>query len=242
MANFAQPAKIAEKKLYVQLRKVARIVGGIIESHVEGERILNPGAMATALEAYSASLGPWGETITGKIMDGLKAGNARAWASASARLGRELRSELANSVVGAVARNLQRDQVELIKSLPLEAGLRAQNLAQEAMVTGERADVIAKKLAETEKVTVGRARNIARTEIAKANSAMTTARAQYVGATHYYWRTAGDEAVRESHAELDGQIFRFDDPPEIDDEGAHGPGEVYNCRCYAEPIIEGDGD
>lgn len=240
MANFAQPAKVAEKKLYVQLRKVARIVGGIIESHVEGERILTPRAMATALEAYSAALGPWGETITGKIMDNLKAGNARAWASASARLGRELRSEFANSVVGAVARNLQRDQVELIKSLPLEAGLRAQNLAQEAMITGQRAEEIAAKLAATEKVTIGRAKNIARTEIAKANAAMTRARAEYVGAAEYYWRTAGDEAVRESHAALEGHKFRFDDPPEIEGEGAHGPGEFPGCRCYASPVIEVD--
>ena len=240
MANFAQPAKVAEKKFYVQLRKVARIVGGIIESHVENEKILNQRAMASALEAYSAALGPWGETITGKIVDGLSASNARAWASASARLGRELRSDLAQSVVGAVARNLQRDQVELIKSLPLEAGLRAQKLAQEATFTGQRADEIAKKLADTEKITVGRARNIARTEIAKANAAITRARAEYVGAEQYFWRTAGDEAVRESHAELEGKVFRFDDPPEIEGEGAHGPGEFPGCRCYAEPIIGED--
>lgn len=237
MANFSQ-TKVSEKKLFTQLRKVARIVAGIVESHVENEKILNPRAMASALEAYSAALGPWGETVTGKIMDGLSASNSRAWASASARMGRELRSDFAKSVVGTVARNLQRDQVELIKSLPLEAGLRAQKLAQEATLTGQRADEIAKKLADTEKVTAGRARRIARTEIAKANAAITKARAQYVGAEQYFWRTAGDEAVRESHAELDGQIFRFDDPPEIDGEGAHGPGEIYECRCYAEPIID----
>ena len=45
----------------------------------------------------------------------------------------------------------------------------------------------------------------------------------------YIWHTQGDGKVRESHAERDGKVFSWDNPPE----GGH-PGEGYNCRCWAE--------
>jgi SPP1 gp7 family putative phage head morphogenesis protein len=102
---------------------------------------------------------------------------------------------------------------------------------------GKRADEVAAELARSGEVTEGRATLIARTEIAKANSALTQARAEYVGASHYIWRTAEDGDVRESHAAMNGKIFRFDDPPYVEGEGNHGPGEFPNCRCFAEPII-----
>lgn len=50
--------------------------------------------------------------------------------------------------------------------------------------------------------------------------------------THYVWRTRRDGKVRSSHAEREGQVFSWDDPPE----GGH-PGEDYGCRCTAEPYL-----
>lgn len=46
---------------------------------------------------------------------------------------------------------------------------------------------------------------------------------------YYIWRTEEDDRVRSSHAQREGQIFAWDEPPE----GGH-PGEDYNCRCVAE--------
>lgn len=236
MAKFGA-TKTAEQRLAIELRKVAKIVGGIVKTYVNGDKIVDKRKLAEALEAYSDALGPWGEAITAKIMQGVADNNKRAWAQVSTAIGKELRTNLAESAIGAVARQLQREQVELIKSLPLEAGLRAQKLAQEAQMGGKRASEVAAELARTEEVTASRATLIARTEIAKANATLTTARAQFVGATHYIWRTAEDADVRDSHAAMEGKIFRFDDPPYVEGEGNHGPGEIYNCRCYAEPII-----
>lgn len=48
-------------------------------------------------------------------------------------------------------------------------------------------------------------------------------------ATHYIWRTQGDDKVRSSHAVNNGKIFAWDNPPQT----GH-PGEDYNCRCTAE--------
>lgn len=50
--------------------------------------------------------------------------------------------------------------------------------------------------------------------------------------THYVWRTRRDGKVRSSHAEREGQVFAWDDPPE----GGH-PGEDHGCRCTAEPYL-----
>ena len=47
----------------------------------------------------------------------------------------------------------------------------------------------------------------------------------------YIWRTAGDDKVRPSHAEREGQVFSWDNPPD----GGH-PGEAPNCRCTAEDV------
>jgi len=49
---------------------------------------------------------------------------------------------------------------------------------------------------------------------------------------HYIWRTRRDGKVRSAHADREGQIFSWDDPPE----GGH-PGGDYNCRCTAEPYF-----
>jgi hypothetical protein len=48
--------------------------------------------------------------------------------------------------------------------------------------------------------------------------------------SHYTWRTAGDNKVRDAHAALHGQVFAWASPPP-----AGHPGTEHNCRCWAEP-------
>jgi SPP1 gp7 family putative phage head morphogenesis protein len=56
-------------------------------------------------------------------------------------------------------------------------------------------------------------------------------RQQDLGIERYIWRSQDDAKVRDSHAEHDDQVFRWDEPPA----GGH-PGQAHNCRCYAEPV------
>lgn len=49
----------------------------------------------------------------------------------------------------------------------------------------------------------------------------------------YVWRSRDDARVRSTHAEYDDQTFSWSDPPS----GGH-PGQGWNCRCTAEPIID----
>lgn len=60
-------------------------------------------------------------------------------------------------------------------------------------------------------------------------------RQQDLDIERYIWRSQDDAKVRDSHAEYDDQVFRWDQPPA----GGH-PGQAHNCRCYAEPVVPGD--
>jgi SPP1 gp7 family putative phage head morphogenesis protein len=225
------------KKLGVALRKIAKIVGGIIDPHIKGAELIDKSGMMKALEAYAEALGPYALTIVSKILKDISKNNEKAWIAKSKDLQRGLTDVKTKTEIGAAAKALQNEQVALIKSLPIEAGERAQKLAMEATLSGERASVVAEQLMKTTEVTENRATLIARTEIARANAVFNQVRAMEVGVTHYVWRTMEDADVRDQHANLDGLIFAYDDPPDIPGEGKHHPGEIWNCRCYADPVI-----
>lgn len=223
-------SKATEKAYERELRKVAKQVGHIITLHQRGAELL-PG-LPQALLNYAEALGPWATLVAERMLAAVGRTNYRQWKAKSKTISRELRGD--RNV--AEARIMTAEQVALIKSLPIEAGTRAQTLAMEAATGGKRADEVAKEIARSGEVTASRATLIARTEVAKANSAITQSRAAEVGATHYIWRTAEDESVRESHAEMEGQVVAFDDPPTLDGMTGHA-GEFPNCRCYPEPVL-----
>ena len=60
-----------------------------------------------------------------------------------------------------------------------------------------------------------------------------------MGFDSFMWHTILDARERPLHRELNGKIFRFDNPPVIDERtGQRGlPGETYNCRCNLTPIM-----
>jgi len=55
------------------------------------------------------------------------------------------------------------------------------------------------------------------------------------GIEFFEWKTWGDGKVRPSHTVLNGDIFKYNDPPIVDGE-ARLPGEDYGCRCVDLPI------
>lgn len=241
-AKFRPPAS-TEAEFRRQLRKVARTVGGIVEPYLDGKGgIVDAAGLAEALERYATIIEPWASRVVIRMLQQIGTANLRSWSAQSADLGRALRTVYADQQIGAVWRMLHTRQVELIKSLPGEAGRRALTIAANAQLGGIRARTIAddiRDLDRTGAVTEARALMIARTEIAKANAAMTQARATFVGSTHYIWRTMNDPEVRSAHEELEGEVFEWATPPEVRGEGRHHPGEFPNCRCFAEPIITG---
>lgn len=98
-------------------------------------------------------------------------------------------------------------------------------------------------------VSDSRAKFIARDQTAKLNADLTKLRHQDIGVIKYLWRNAQDERVvgnpaglypkgtrgHGNHWEREGKTYYYDRPP-----GDGNPGRAYNCRCYAEPIIDLD--
>lgn len=87
---------------------------------------------------------------------------------------------------------------------------------------------------DVEGSTEARAALIARDQTSKFNGALNQARQVDVGVNKYIWSTSLDERVRDSHAEKEGEIFSWDDPPA---DTGH-PGQDIQCRCVALPYFD----
>ena len=88
---------------------------------------------------------------------------------------------------------------------------------------------------------------IARTEVSKASTALTRARAEELNLPAYIWRTSKDARVRPSHRQMDGVICFWDDPPAPEalagiksTLGNYNCGDAPNDRCYPEPMLRFD--
>lgn len=236
------PASAIELEYFSKLKKIAKNSAAIVYRHVDGFEVKDAGGMGKAASAYSKSLTAVAASIAGSFVARSLKANLKAWRESGVT-----RAEIKKSGVGRlgidsprveqIVEKLMADNVELIKSIPIEAAARAQALALESVSTGRRPEEVAKMLEATEGVAINRANLIARDQAAKAAAGFTQERAKDIGATHYVWRTAGDEVVRESHAEMDGQVCEFDNPPTLSDGDTVNPGEAVACRCYAEPIL-----
>lgn len=247
-----KPSSAAERAFYKSLLKVARASGHLVDSHVDGVSLTNDKAMMKALRDYANLITPWARRQSEKLLRDVRNSNARAYSQKSKLIGRLLDLNVVETEIGAVARQIQNEQVELIRSIPVEAGLRAQKIAFEAAMTGLRAEPDQDTIAELQKqlglsteVAISRAQLISVTETARANASINQARAMSVGSNQYRWHNSGDEAVRHSHKvykgkRLQGMIFSWDNPPTLDDGMTGHPGTFPRCRCFAEPIFDNE--
>jgi SPP1 gp7 family putative phage head morphogenesis protein len=155
-------------------------------------------------------------------------------------MGRQLTNEIMETPTGALFRSRLAEQVTLIKSLPLEAAQRVHELTTEALVDGRRSAELAEEIAKSGQVTASRAKLIARTEVSRTASMLVETRSRGAGSEGYIWRTAGDSDVRDSHKEMNGKYVRWDTMPTLSDGTRTHAGQIYNCRCYPEPVIPED--
>lgn len=124
--------------------------------------------------------------------------------------------------------------IQLIKSIRTQYLDKVQNAVMQAMVQGTLNKDLAEQLKKLGEDVESRAMLIARDQSSKLNAALTRARHEEVGIKKYMWSTSGDERVRESHAEKDGQIFEYTNPPA---DTGH-PGHDVNCRCVQIPVLD----
>lgn len=242
-----KPSRKAEAAFARALKKVARVAGHIVENHVVDGKLVNERQMQKALNDYSTLITPWARRQSAKLIEQVQKSNKRAYQSKSKTIGKLLDLNVAESEVGDLAIKLLTEQVALIKSIPIEAGLRAQKIAFESVLSGTRAEAnedtireLQKQLGLSTEVAESRALLIAVTETARATASINQARAMAVGSTQYRWHNSGDGAVRHSHKiykgkPIQGRVFSWDEPPTLSDGMTGHPGTFPRCRCFAEP-------
>lgn len=234
----------AEQEFFRALKKVAQQSGHIVDAFTDGADVKDMNKMTKALNNYAETLDPWARRQAAKMLEKVSRSNKRAYAKESRAMSQALKLGVADTEVGKVAIALLNEQVALIKSLPIEAGLRAQRIAAENFIAGRRAEPdrqvieqLKEEMGMTTEVAINRARLIARTETARANSSFVQARAQAVGSTHYIWRCTMDGAERPSHRRMNGKTIAYDSPPTLSDGMTGHAGTFPNCRCWQDPVL-----
>lgn len=154
-------------------------------------------------------------------------------------VGVDLSGALSNDGIREAMAEAIKANVALITDIPKEYFSKLEKAIGKSWESGVRWEDIAAEVERVGDVTESRAKIIARDQTSKMNSAFNKERQTSIGIEKYQWQTSEDERVRESHAELDGQTFSWDDPPEVDGEPAN-PGEPILCRCVAIPVFDLD--
>lgn len=116
--------------------------------------------------------------------------------------------------------------------------VRLREIVQQEAFAGRRAESLAKVIEGNFGVMQRKAKFLARQETALLMATFHESRYSELGITEYRWSTSKDERVRSYHRKLHGKIFSFDSPPPTNDKGdRNNPGEDFNCRCVAIPIL-----
>lgn len=217
------------------LRGVARQVGSLVAGMFSERDVMK---MRNVLERYAEILNPWAVSVAERTVREIAQRNASSWATLGKQLGVGLRREIEHAPTGEVTRRLVAQQVDLIKSIPKSAAARLEALTLKMLEGGLRSEEVAERVRQTGPISLRKANNIARDLAHAGSSAMTMARAEYVGAQGYVWRTALDSEVRKLHRKLEGKFIDFDAPPIAGEHGerAHA-GMIWGCRCWMEPVL-----
>ncbi|MBR6705636.1 MAG: minor capsid protein [Clostridia bacterium] len=184
----------------------------------------------------------------------LAVGQKASWREAAAassqgrRIYKALQQELRSTAIGPAVQSVIQQNAALIKTVPRTMARKFTALAEKRRFEGVRPEDITKEIrAAAQNLREFEARRIARTESAKASTALIKARSENLGLDFYTWLSVGDERVRSSHRNMNGILCRWSDPPNPealfpgDDShnsgGCYDPGCIYNCRCRARPVL-----
>ena len=179
--------------------------------------------------------------------------NMRTWRMAAKKatknpsLYRMLMSEINQGLKSDIEIQIE-ENVSLIKTLPTDVAKKVTKDISDMALKGMRASEIAKVIREqTDKYSRASAKLIARTEVSKTTTALTKARCDNLDLHWYVWRTMEDgDRVRKSHRIMEGVLVNWNEPPSPEalagekSVGNYHAGNIWNCRCYPEPLIEID--
>lgn len=234
MANDFNHENTYRRMIWRFYRKVATDIQAIINMNLDGGQVRDYDKLTSELDRYAQALELPASLLWGRVIKRQAVTLSKDFKAIAG-----LKIDPQSAQMRALVERLVREKVDLIKTLPRNSAVEAQKMSAEiALSTGKRHETLISKI---QGLAAGypefAARRIARTEVARTQSQLVQAQAQSIGVNQYVWHTVEDEAVRESHKEMDGKICSFDDPPEVEPGHFYNPGGIYNCRCYAVPLL-----
>lgn len=130
------------------------------------------------------------------------------------------------------------ENVSLIKTIAASYHDKVESIVLQGARRGTATTEMAGAIADAGTVALRRAKFIARDQLGSLHGDLTRRRQMELGLRRFRWSTSGDDNVRDSHRELDGKVFTWQDGA-INERGERiWPGTDYNCRCVAEPLEE----
>ena len=244
-----KPKRLIEKRYQRTLKRAMKI----LQQNLNGLR--NPREILREIKKFSNSheFKKFAEAEALKMVTHVFADAGRTWRQAAAKNGKgseiykALKKELQGPIGGAISAQVEQNAT-LIRTLPQGVAREVTQHIAEETFKSRRPEDLTEEIKElfSYKAQI-RAQTIARTETAKANTALTHARSKQLGLNWYIWRTAEDVRVRSAHALMDDVICSWDNPPnpellnhEKRNYGNDNPGEIFNCRCFPAPIVNID--
>lgn len=213
--------------------RINEIVTGSYDGSADSADIVVKGLLD-----YSQIIDEWAEMVGRRMFSQVEEEEWKQWRGVSEEISQGLRDVVGNTPVGHVAQDIVYRQIQLMKSLPIEAADRVRDIqarAMEAVINGERPEQLYEMIMQSGDVAASRAKLIARTEIGRATGALTEARARAVGSDGYWWRIRG-AGTRPSHRRMKDVFVHWDNPPTLDGMSGHA-GCLPNCKCWKEVNI-----
>ncbi|MCD1645263.1 minor capsid protein [Aurantimonas coralicida] len=238
------------RALRAMLRSLAATVRSDVLPAAEAEIARQQSAMTQdalgefvfeSLKQLAVRLGVIAEGMVGRILRLESERHTKKWlASVRSTIGIDLaavvsQEDLADYLTTAAARN-----ASLIKSLGDDAIKRVEQATYQAILQGQTAAQLRKRMTEEFGVLDSRAKLIARDQVSKLTSDLNRRRHEQAGVTSYVWMSSQDERVRERHRALDGKEYRYGEPTGA--EQGLPPGQPIQCRCVARGIVVIDGE
>lgn len=138
------------------------------------------------------------------------------------------------------------EAVDYISTVPAEFLDRIKGDVMRSIQNGESLDKLLEQYVDQGAAKVKNwVKNVAMDQTRKAYNALAKGRMEKVGVTSYEWvHTGGGNHPRKLHQHvLNGKIFRFDDPPIIQEQKGKTPevrgipGQLPFCRCIMRPVM-----
>jgi uncharacterized protein with gpF-like domain len=239
-----QYAKRAEQSYAARIDELLRT--DFLRPYLEEQRAM-PGRPFDAAR-FDAS--GYAERIVEGMVTEVNGRNLRSWQEAARRwarpglVQRAMQRDL-SGYVGRIARQIVQQNAAQIRSVPEDVAQRITKYVQRNQLEGVRSDsIVAGILRRAPELTRTHAKLIARTETAKAQSALTRARAERMQLPWYQWVTSEDSRVRPSHRFMDQVLVAWANAPAPEQLiglqsrlGHYNAGNCPNCRCIALPIV-----